>query len=164
MPGLAPYFSNFLARLGSHDVDYLIVGGYALVFHGCDRVAPDLDLWIRPTPEAWARVSACLETLGYRLAGPIDRFPARPGRGIGFGAPPDRIELLRSIGLDFATCFARRIDWWIGELRAAVLSLDDLRRSKRASGRLQDLEDLADLRRARRPRHSPDVRLPKPGA
>ena len=163
MPELAPYFTDFLTRLGSHDVEYLVVGGYAVVFHGCERVVPDLDLWIRPTAESWARTTACLETVGYRLSQPIDRFPPRPGRGVGFGAPPERIELLRAIGLDFVTCFARHATWRVGALRAPVLSLDDLRRSKRRCGRPRDLEDLADLRRARRRRQSTCVAT-KPGA
>src|SRR6476661_10871188 len=45
---LPPRFADFLARLGGHAVDYLIVGGYALVFHGYDHPVPDLDLWVRP--------------------------------------------------------------------------------------------------------------------
>jgi len=161
---IAPRFADFLLRLGGHGVDYLIVGGHALVFHGYEHPVPDLDLWIRPTRDAWLGVTECLATLGFRVTRPLGRVTARPGPGIGIGVPPERIDLLRWIGLDFATCFARRAEWATGTLRAPVLSLADLRRSKRVAGRPGDVDDLAALRRMRRSRQPRYGSPPNPGA
>jgi len=64
---------EFLRSLGRHEVEYLLVGGYAVTLHGFPRNTADLDIWIRPTPGNADRVIAALEAFGFAPGSGIRR-------------------------------------------------------------------------------------------
>ena len=143
---LPPDFSAFLSGLSETGAEFLLVGGYAVGFHGYVRVTGDIDLWVRQTRSNAERVVAAIRAFGFDLPEVAadrflqDKFIARMGH------PPNRIEVMASIdGVDFASCWERRLIADFDGLPVPVIGLADLRRNKRASGRPKDLLDLVEL-------------------
>jgi hypothetical protein len=139
-------FKEFLALLVRHDVRYLIVGGYSVAFHGHPRYTKDLDVWVLTSEENAKKLVAALQAFGFGSLGLTQADFLEPGYVVQLGQPPARINLLTSLtGVDFASCWRNRTDLVIDDLTIPVISLDDLRRNKRALGRHQDLADLENL-------------------
>jgi predicted nucleotidyltransferase len=139
-------FREFLKLLNSGGVEYLVVGGYAVAFHGHPRATGDLDLWIATSPDNVARVRRALGEFGFSkelvASAPLDVA----GKVIRMGRPPLRIELLTSVsGVDFDACHRRRQTQIVDAVEIAFISLADLRANKRAAGRPQDIADLEEL-------------------
>ena len=63
MMQLPPEFRKFLSSLNRHAVDYLVIGGYAVIFHGYVRTTADIDIWVAVNPENAARVEAEVDGL-----------------------------------------------------------------------------------------------------
>ncbi|MCG3126648.1 MAG: hypothetical protein CHACPFDD_01499 [Phycisphaerae bacterium] len=153
---LAPDFREFLRLLGSAKIRYLLVGGYAVAFHGHPRTTGDMDVWVAVDPENTARLVDVLRAFGFT---DVSReLFLEPGRVIRMGNPPVRIKILTHVsGVDFDKCYARRQVELLDGIRVSLISLADLRRNKRAAGRPKDLADLSALsgrstpRRRRRP-------------
>lgn len=143
---LFPDFKEFLKLLNSSKVRYLLIGGYAVNFHGHYRTTGDIDLWIAVDAENANRLSIALQQFGFSAESVPAAMFLESGKIFRFGVKPVRIELLTSpSGVDFDQCYSRRIDAQIDEVSVPVISLDDLRESKRASGRPKDQDDLINL-------------------
>ncbi len=143
---LDPDFSEFIASSHAREVRFLIVGGYAVGMHGHPRYTADLGVWIAADEVNAHALLRALEDFGFAdLDLAIGDFLA-PERVVQLGYPPLRIDLLTSIdGVEFEEAYERRLEVRLGELVVPVISLDDLRRNKHASGRAQDLADLEAL-------------------
>ena len=141
-------FKEFAALLASNQVEYLIDGGYALAAHGHPRYTGDLDFWIATQATNGQRVLAALKQFGFgELDISLDDL-MEPGQVIQLGFPPRRIDPLTSIdGVDFESCFRRRMHVTIDGLLLNFISVEDLKKNKRAAGRPQDLADLYALER-----------------
>lgn len=139
-------FKEFIASLNANGVRYLIVGGYAVAFHGHPRYTKDLDVWIEVSQENARRVMQSLETFGFGgLDLNADDF-SRPDQIIQLGYPPHRIDLLTSAdGVSFAECHAARVEAEIEGVKICFINLEHLVQNKRASGRHQDLADIENL-------------------
>lgn len=143
---IAPDFKEFAACLNEHKVRYLIVGGYAVAFHGHPRYTKDLDVWIERTRENVERLMQGLNDFGFGSVGLDVSDFLEPDQVIQLGYPPLRIDLLTSlIGVDFASCYAGREVLHVSGVELPFIGLDGLRANKRASGRHQDLADLENL-------------------
>jgi len=143
---LPPDFREFLRLLNKHEVRYLVVGGYAVGFHGYPRTTAELDVWLSATPENAARVIAALKAFGFASAAEVEPLLTSPGKLIRIGVPPLRLELLTSIsGVQFDSCYSRRVAIGASDLRINVISLDDLKKNKAAAGRDRDRDDLSHL-------------------
>ena len=57
-------FLEFLQLLDKHDVDYLLVGGYAVILHGYGRSTGDMDLWINQTVENYNKLQLVYKDFG----------------------------------------------------------------------------------------------------
>ena len=143
---LDPNFSEFIASLHAREVHFLIVGGYAVGMHGHPRYTADLDIWLRADETNARALLGALQDFGFAdLDLTVDDF-LTPAHVVQLGYPPLRIDLLTSIdGVDFAEAHERRVEVMLGDLMVPVISLDDLRRNKQATGRAQDLADLEAL-------------------
>lgn len=142
---LPPDFKEFLKLLNAHGVEYLLVGGYAVIYHGYTRTTGDMDIWIAVNPSNAQKVSAALKEFGFRSGVEPEQF-TQHGPMFRMGVPPFRIELLTTIsGLDFADAYSRRLSVAIEGVQTPVLALDDLKTNKKASGRHKDLADLDEL-------------------
>ena len=139
-------FKEFVALLNSNQVEYLIVGGYALAAFGHPRYTGDLDFWIGTETVNAKHVLATLDQFGFGALGIGLEDLTTPNRVIQMGFPPRRIDLLTSIdGVQFAPAFARRITVNVDDQRLNFISLDDFKTNKRSTGRNKDLADLDAL-------------------
>lgn len=143
---LTPDLKEFIQSLSDNGVRYLIVGGYAVAFHGHPRYTKDLDIWIRLEPGNAARIVAALRQFGL---GSHDLQPADflvVDQIIQLGYPPNRIDLLTSLpGIQFDECYDKRAVVEIDGLAVNFIDLENLKKNKAASGRFQDLADLENL-------------------
>jgi len=139
-------FSEFLRLLNDREVRYLVIGGYAVGYHGYPRATNDLDVWIAIAPDNAARVVGALEEFGFGSAELTTDLFLKEDSIIRMGLPPMRIEILTTIsGVSFETCYRDRVEGVFGGTEVTLISLDDLKRNKRASGRYKDLDDLEHL-------------------
>lgn len=139
-------FKEFVKSLNANQVRYLIVGGYALGFHGHPRYTKDLDVWIEMAPENAANVVAALEAFGFGSLGLKAADFLVPDQIIQLGYPPNRIDLLTTLpGVDFPQCYASRVQIEVESISVSFIDLDNLKKNKKASGRHQDLADLESL-------------------
>ncbi len=153
-------FKEFAESLNARNVDYLVVGGYALAAHGHPRYTGDIDFWVRPSADNLARLLDALKDFGFgSLSLGLSDFGS--DTVVQLGQPPRRIDLLTAIdGVAFDECFARREQVELAGVRLNVIGLEDFKTNKRASGRLKDLADLEDLEPA--PDAGSDTKTPKP--
>jgi predicted nucleotidyltransferase len=135
-----------LRLLSAHGVEYLLVGGYAVGYHGYPRATADLDLWIALRPENAERVTAAVREFGFDMPEVQPTAFLEPDRIVRMGVPPLRIELLTTLsGVEFDACYARREVATLEGVEISLIALEDLKANKRAAGRHQDLNDLEHL-------------------
>ena len=145
-PLLTEDFKEFLRLLNANRVDYMVVGGFAVGFHGYPRATIDLDLWVRMTPENADRIVATLVAFGFGSASFDTSLFINPRSLVRFGVPPFRIEIMTSIdGVEYEACRARSVTTDVEGVAMPIISLDDLKTNKRAAGRHKDLNDLENL-------------------
>lgn len=141
---LPPDFKEFLRLLTSNAVEYLVIGGYAVNYYGYARATADLDIWIGVAPGNAEAVADAVRKFGFSDA-KASTF-LQPGKIIRMGVPPIRLEILTSIsGVEFAECYPRRQQVEIDGVAVNLIQIEDLKRNKRASGRLKDLADIERL-------------------
>ncbi|MFK7800367.1 MAG: nucleotidyltransferase [Anaerolineae bacterium] len=143
---LTPDFIEFVKSLNDNQVQYLIIGGYAVAFHGHPRYTKDLDVWINPDSDNAEKVVQALADFGFESIGlSADDF-SQPDVTIQLGYPPNRIDLLTTAnGLQFDQCFPKKQILEIDNTEVAFIDLENLKENKRATGRHQDLADLEKL-------------------
>ena len=101
-PALPPDFSEFLRLLNAHRVSYLIVGGYAVGFHGHPRATADIDIWVPRRADTAQQLVAALQAFGFDVPELSTDLFLRPDQVIRLGVPPLRIELLTTLsGVEF---------------------------------------------------------------
>ncbi len=142
---LPPDFKEFLKLLNRHGVEYLLIGGYAVGYHGYPRATNDMDIWIAVHPDNAERVVTVLRAFGFDTPDlSIDLF--LQDNIVRMGLPPMRIELLTTIsGVQFAACYAERVTATFDGVIVDLISLPSLKVNKQASGRHKDLDDLEHL-------------------
>ena len=137
---------DFLAVLDKHQVDYMLVGGVALGVHGHVRYTRDLDVWFRGTEHNATRLISALRDFGFQSLQSSTAEFCKPRAMLALGLEPNKIELINfADGVDFDACFQNRIIVPLDGVAVSVIGLDDLRKNKKAVGRLQDLADLEQL-------------------
>jgi len=137
---------ELLALLTDHRVEYLVVEGHAVAFHGYPRFTAALDLFVRPEPDNALRIIAALEAFGFGSLGlTIDDFVA-DDRVVQLGRAPNRVDLLTRLwGVEFDAAWSRRVTGHLGDVPVWILARTDLIDNKRATARPQDLADAAAL-------------------
>ena len=139
-------YQELLQSFVSHNVRFLIVGGYALAAHGHPRYTKDLDIWVWTDPSNAERIVMSLESFGFAGLGLTALDFQEPGVVVQLGREPQRVDILTfATGLDFTQAYENRIMISIGGLEVPFVSVDDLRTNKLATGRLRDIADAADL-------------------
>jgi len=139
-------FKEFVASLNARQVKYLIVGGYAVALHGYPRYTKDLDVWIEASAENAARLILALNDFGFGSLGLENKDFAEEDQVVQLGYPPNRIDLITSAsGVRFEECYEKRVTVLIEGVEVEFLDVENLKKNKRASGRLQDLADVEKL-------------------
>ncbi len=143
---LAADFSDFLKLCLRNKVEFMVIGGYAVIHHSRPRYTGDLDLWIDASLENAERMVTVLQEFGFPPEAVSTEMITDRKKIIRMGFEPMRLELFTSIpGIDFADCYERRCLVKIGRMRVPFISLEDLKINKLASGRPKDLQDLEEL-------------------
>jgi hypothetical protein len=142
-------FRDLLELFNAHGVEYLIVGGYALAFHGAPRFTGDLDLLVRPDLENAQRIVAALNAFGFGSTGlGIDDFQA-PDKVIQLGVPPVRVDIMTSLtGVSWDEAWSGRAKGTHAGLDVFYLGIEQFVTNKRSLGRQRDRADLEALGRA----------------
>lgn len=143
---LPPDFRDFLKLLNAHQVEYLLIGGYAVAYHGYPRATADMDVWIAIHPQNAEKVVAVLKEFGLDLPELTPELFLKAGQIIRIGVPPVRIEIATTIsGVDFSECYAARVVDVLEGVEVNLIHLDHLKTNKKATGRHKDLNDLENL-------------------
>jgi hypothetical protein len=139
-------FKEFLKLLGSHGVEYLLIGGYAVVYHGYPRTTGDLDVWVAISPENAERIVDALREFGFGTPGLSADLFLRGDNIVRMGNVPLRIEVLTTIsGVRFEECYAQRVVDVVDGVEVSLIDREHLKANKRASARHKDLMDLENL-------------------
>ena len=139
-------FVEFLKLLNAHHVEYLLVGGFAVAIHGYPRATADMDVWVARNQANAERMVLCLREFGFDTPDVTPELFEDPDRIVRMGEAPLRIEILMEIdGVNFDDCYSRADEQMVDGSPVPVISLNDLKVNKRASGRPKDRDDLENL-------------------
>lgn len=139
-------FSEFLKLLNSKQVEYLIIGGWAVGFYGYPRATGDLDIWVSRKKENALKLVEALKEFGFDLPDLSTEIFTSENQITRLGLPPMRIEILTTIsGVSFDECFSNRKTVSMSEVTAHIIDLVDLKKNKLAAKRYKDLDDFENL-------------------
>jgi predicted nucleotidyltransferase len=139
-------FKDFLKLLTDHQVEYLLIGGYAVGHFGYVRATADIDIWVARSDANAERLVDVLKKFGFNVPNLDVALFLAEDRIIRMGVPPLRIEIHTSIsGVDFPDCYSRRVESTLDGVAVSILGLEDLKTNKRASHRGKDIADLENL-------------------
>ena len=139
-------FKEFFQSFNQHEVEYLLVGGYAVGYHGYPRATMDIDVWVASNPENARRVVAALEDFGFSGQVLVEGLFLESDNVVRMGLPPMRIEIMTSIsGVDFKDAYDQRIEDVLDGVPVKLISLQHLKANKVAAARAKDLADLEEL-------------------
>ncbi len=137
---------EFIESLNSQGVDYVIVGAYALAFHGRPRFTDDIDILIRCSSENAGRVAEAINAFGFGGLGLSASDFEEPYQVIQLGHPPNRIDILTSIsGVDPDQIWNHRVPASLDGVPVWFLDRKSMIENKRSTSRDQDKADLKHL-------------------
>jgi hypothetical protein len=141
----SPHYKELLQVLNEYQVEYLIVGGFAVMKYGEPRYTKDLDLWVNNSTQNSGRLFAALKKFGAPLEHDgitVSTFAAKQ-LVYQIGVAPVRIDILTEItGVEFARAWEKRVPGSFFGVAVHFISVDDLVANKQALGRSRDLKDL----------------------
>lgn len=143
---LAPDFNEFIGSLNAHGAEFLVVGAYALAFHGAPRFTGDLEVFVRPTVDNGGRVLSAVRAFGF----PVEELQPQdlidPRRILEMGVEPVQIHVITAIsGVSWEDAWQTREPGVCGTHPVAFLGRDAFITNKRAAGRPKDLADIDAL-------------------
>lgn len=147
-----PTHQEMLMALVDQNVDFILVGGYAVIYHGYIRTTGDMDVWVRPTHENKIKLLKVFESLDFDPAGirQIGEMDFSDVVVFHIGDEPERIDFLTKIqGLQFDDAWDRRQFLEIESYHFPFLHLNDLITNKLLAGRHRDLDDVEQLKKIR---------------
>ncbi|MDO8545186.1 MAG: nucleotidyltransferase [Opitutaceae bacterium] len=137
-----------MRSLNARGVEYLVVGGYAVGYHGFVRATGDLDVFVRSSPQNAESLLAAFKDFGFDVPELTPAVFLEPGKIVRIGVPPLRLEVMNEIsGVTFDDCFGKRAEEVIDGLRVCFIDRESLLLNKRAAGRPKDLADVEALTR-----------------
>ncbi len=138
---------EFVELLNANRVEYLVVGGFAVAWHGYPRFTADIDFLIRPQRDNAESVIKTLSEFGFASIGIVAEDLSRSDQIVQLGVKPNRIDIITSIaGVPFEDAWASRVDGSIEGRSVQFIGRDALIRNKEATGRPQDISDAHALR------------------
>lgn len=139
-------FKELLILLENNEVEYLLIGGYAVSFYGYPRYTGDMDIWYNSNRVNSQKLLNVLEQFGFASINlNIEDF-MEENSIIQIGYPPIRVDFVNKIdGLSFEESYQKRSYKTFDNINFKIINLEDLKINKKASGRLRDLDDLEHL-------------------
>jgi len=148
---LSPDFEDFIKLLNKFEVDYLIVGGYAMAFHGKPRYTGDLDIWIDISESNATKLVEVIKEFGFSSLGFEKDDFLRENLINQIGYPPLRIDIITSIdGVEFKEAFLNKQVLELEGFTVTYIGLAELIKNKKTSGRKIDFSDAEDLEKSRK--------------
>jgi predicted nucleotidyltransferase len=139
-------FREFLKSLNANGVKYLLIGGYAVGFHGYPRATNDIDIFVAKDLENAERLVKSLVEFGFDLEVLSTEIFTAERSIVRMGVEPMKIEIANFIsGVEFEEAYNDRVVGKISGLEITLISLRHLKINKKASGRYKDLNDLENL-------------------
>ena len=143
------YFREFIKCLTQNKVEYLLVGGYAVVLHGYPRYTGDMDIWVNKTEDNYGQILKAFQAFGMPVFDmTLPNFLSNKNDVYTFGKTPYSIEILTNLkGLDFNEAYKNHDEKEMKGLSVKMLNITDLFTSKQAAGRMKDLADIEELKK-----------------
>lgn len=141
-------FQEFILSLNEANVDYMLVGGYAVILYGYHRTTGDLDVWIKPTPENFKKMKKAFLLFGLPtdVISEDDFVNNKDFEVFTFGRPPVSINIMTNVkGLEFDDAYKSSIINETEGFEIRLISYNQLIESKKSSNRFRDLNDIAQL-------------------
>jgi len=141
-------FVDFLEAFNKFDVEYILVGGYAVIFHGYNRTTGDLDVWVKKTPENFQKIKKAFFDFGMSLFNLDEKLFLNTNINdvFTFGRPPVCIDVLTSVkGLEFNEAFENSKVVEFDKVLVRMIDFRDLMSAKRAANRTKDQDDIEHL-------------------
>jgi len=141
-----PDFKDLFELFNRYEVEYLIVGAYALAFHGAPRYTGDIDILVRPETDNARRIVEAIDEFGFGSFGLTPPDFEKPDNVIQLGVPPVRIDIITSLtGVSWEEAVAGRIEGVYGGTLVYYIGREEFIANKRAIGRKKDLADIEAL-------------------
>lgn len=139
-------YKELFEYFNAHKVAYIVVGAYALAFHGAPRFSGDIDIYVQPSLKNAENISAALRDFGFQSLGfSVEDF-SKPDQVIQLGVTPVRIDIMTSItGVSWEEAYNDKVEAMYGDTKIYYLGKRELVKNKRALGRKKDMADLESL-------------------
>ncbi|HWZ21809.1 MAG TPA: DUF6036 family nucleotidyltransferase [Cytophagaceae bacterium] len=138
-------FEDFIKCLNKHNVEYILVGGYAVIFHGYARTTGDIDIWVNQSETNYSNLKLSLIEFGLPVFPLID-FLNTKNEVFRFGRRPIEIDIMTQCkGIEFEFAFQNSRKVLFDEIEVNMIDYRDLIQTKKSSGRLKDLLDIENL-------------------
>ncbi len=141
-------FRDFIKSLNNQNVEYILVGGYAVILHGYRRITGDMDIWVNRTKENYSRLVLAFNEFRLPVFDMTEEKFLNPEKAdvFSFGRPPVSIDIITKLkGVSFIEAFPQAKIFEEEGLKIRFIHLDNLLQAKRASGRHKDLDDIEKL-------------------
>ena len=139
-------YKDILEVFNSSNVEYLVVGAYAMGNFGYTRSTHDIDLWVNKNEENAKKICDALEEFGIPFSIEPDNFMVKDSV-IQIGLAPYRIDILTDIdGVDFKSAWENKVDGIILGVQTSIVSLKDLMLNKSSTNRPKDRLDMVQLK------------------
>lgn len=141
-------FQDFIESLNKAGVEYILVGGYAVILHGFERVTADMDIWVKCNHENYKKLELAFRTFGMPVFDmslhnflDVNRWDV-----FRFGRKPVAIDIMTKVkGLDFDEAFNQSEIRMIDGTPVRLIHYNHLIEAKKQAGRHKDLNDLENL-------------------
>ncbi len=141
-------FQDFIISLNKYKVEYLLVGGYAVILRGYNRTTGDMDVWVNKTPENYQKLSKAFYSFGLNISDMTEQnFLSNEDFNVfTYGRPPVSIDIMTAVkGLIFKEAFSNKDIYEFEGLTISLISRSDLLIAKKAANRSKDLNDIEHL-------------------
>jgi len=143
-------YQQIFSLLIQNEVEFIVVGGYSVIFHGYHRTTGDLDIWLKPDNHNKKKLIQALDKFGFEpdSLNQVDQMNFSQPNAFRIGEEPEQIEFMTHIsGLTFDEANSKKILANAYNLAIPFLHLDHLIISKMSTGRLKDLADVEELQK-----------------
>ena len=143
---MEPEYLNLVRLLNEEKVEYVVLGGHAVIAHGYLRTTGDIDIFVNPTPENAEKIVLALEKYGFTNGEfEVSDFTLVPNY-LSFNRYDGWIDLMTfTVGVTFEECYQNKIELEVQGVKIKFINLRELIKNKKTLGRPQDLNDLQNL-------------------
>lgn len=159
MAGINIFLDNhqkLLATLLKNQVEFIVIGGYSVIFHGYLRTTGDMDIWLKPDNQNKEKLKLALQEFGIenKALEPLNQVDFTQALAFHIDEKPERIDFLTKVNLvSFEEANSMKVISEIDGMPIPFLHLNHLILSKMNTGRTKDLADIEELQRINKNRN-----------